>query len=533
MAADVNAAFAPARVGAVSLARPGLWAGLRPAAPLPLALRAVTALIALLTLIPLFYVIWYTVATGWQTSYELLVRPRVGELLFNTLRLEAAVVTACGVVGLAGAWLTERTTLPLRSLWRVLLVAPLAIPSFVNSYAWVSLTPRVEGYAGAVLIVTLSHFPYVYLPVAAAFRTLDPRYEEAARSLGHGPWRTFRAIVIPRLRTALSGGLLLVTLHLFAELGALEMLRFPTFTTAIYDQFQSTFNSPAANMLASVLVAGCLLALLAELTLSGRGRLARVGAGAPRPAVPVRLGAVTPFALAALALLGVLALGVPLLTLAYWLSVGTSTAFPLPVLVSTTLASVLLGLGGAAITVILALPVAWLAVRQPGPLSTLIERATYVAHALPGIVVALALVAVTIRGFRPLYQTAPLLIAAYVILFFPLALVNVRAALAQVPPVLDDVGRSLGTGPAGLLRRVILPSIWPGLGAAGALVFISVATELTATLLLSPIGTQTLATRFWSHTESIAYGAAAPYAALMVVISAPMTYILMRRVAKL
>ena len=82
-------------------------------------------------------------------------------------------------------------------------------------------------------------------------------------------------------------------------------------------------------------------------------------------------------------------------------------------------------------------------------------------------------------------------------------------------------------------RRVTLPLIWPGLGAAGALVFIAIATELTATLLLSPIGTQTLATRFWSHSEAIAYGAAAPYAALMVVISAPMTYILMRQVAKL
>jgi iron(III) transport system permease protein len=506
---------------------------MRIGSPLPVLLRAVAILIALVTLIPLFYVVFYTVATGWQTSYALLVRPRVGELLFNTLRLEVAVVSACGLLGLGGAWLTERTTLPLRHLWRVLMVAPLAIPSFVNSFAWISLTPRVEGYAGAVLIVTLSHYPFVYLPVAAAFRGLDPRFEEAARALGFGPWRTFAAVVIPRLRPALLGGMLLVTLHLFAELGALEMLRFPTFTTAIYDQFQSTFNSPAANMLASVLVTGCLLALLAELTLRGRGRLASVGGGAPRPATPVRLGLLSAPALGAMTVLGVLSLGVPLVTLAYWVRVGTSTAFPVDVLIATTTWSVVPGLAGAAITVVLALPVAWLSVRRPGLLSTLTERATYVAHALPGIVVALALVAVTIKGFRPLYQTTALLLTAYGILFFPLALVNVRAALAQVPPVLDDVGRSLGVGPVGVLRRVILPMIWPGLGAAGALVFISIATELTATLLLSPIGTETLATRFWSQADAIAYGAAAPYAALMVLISAPMTYILMRQVAKL
>jgi iron(III) transport system permease protein len=498
-------------------------------AVLPFGLRTVAIVIALVTLIPLFYVIGYTITTGWQTAYELLVRPRVGELLFNTVRLTIAVVLATAVIGVSAAWLTERTSLPMRSLWSVLLVAPLAIPSFVHSFAWVSLTARVEGYAGAVLIVTLSHFPFVYLPVAAAFRGLDQRLEESARSLGYGPWRTFWHIVVPQLRPSMFGGMLLVTLHLLAELGALEMLRFPTFTTAIYDQFQSTFNSAAANMLASVLVGACMLALLAELTLRGRGRYARVGAGSPRPVTRVRLGWLTPAVILALVVLAVLALGVPIATLIYWLRVGASTELRLALLISTTVSSVSLGLAGALIATILALPVAWLVVRRPGLLSTLTERATYIAHALPGIVVALSLVAVTIRVAKPIYQTTPLLLTAYVILFFPLALVSVRAALTQVPPVLDDVGRSLGAGPAGVLRRVTLPLIAPGLGAAVALVFIAVGTELTATLLLSPIGTETLATRFWSHAESITYGAAAPYAAMMVVISAPMTYLVTQR----
>ncbi|MCC7369919.1 MAG: iron ABC transporter permease [Chloroflexi bacterium] len=496
---------------------------------LPLAGRALAILTALVTLIPLFYVVVYTVSTGWATSYELLVRPRVGELLWNTVRLEVAVVAASALFGVLAAWLTERSSLPLRSMWSVLLVAPLAIPSFVHSFAWVSLTSAVEGYAGAVLIVTLSHYPYVYLPVAAALRGLDPRLEESARSLGFGPWRTFWAIVTPQLRPSLLGGMLLVTLHLLAELGALEMLRFPTFTTAIYDQYQSTFNSAAANMLASVLVTACVLALLAELTLRGRGRYARIGAGTPRPATRVRLGLLAPVVLAGLLLVAVLSLGLPLAMLAYWVAIGSSTAIRLPLLVQTTLSSISLGLAGALIATALATPVAWLAVRRGGLLSTLTERATYVAHSLPGIVVALSLVAITIRVAKPIYQTTPLLLTAYVILFFPLALVSIRAALAQVPPVLDDVGRSLGSGPFGVLRRVTLPLIWPGLGAAVALVFIAVSTELTATLLLSPIGTQTLATRFWSHAESITYGAAAPYAAMMVAISAPMTYLVTRR----
>jgi len=510
-------------------ARPGPGA----TALLPFVLRTISVLIALVMLIPLFFVIGYTIATGWAASYDLLVRPRVGELLFNTLRLIVASVAASAAIGLGAAWLTERTTLPFRWLWTVLLVAPLAIPSFVNSFAWVSLFgAKVEGYAGAVLIVTLSYFPYVYLPVAAAWRGLDPAYEETSRSLGHGPWRTFWLVVLPQLRLGLLGGMLLVTLHLLAELGALEMLRFATFTTAIYDQYQSTFNGPAANMLAGVLAVLCLVALVAELRLRGRGRYARIGGGAPRPAVRVRLGYASPVAILTLTALVILAVGFPLAMLVYWLRVGTSTAFPIGLLVSTTLSSIKLGLAGAAITIVLALPVAWLSVRRPGRLSTLTERATYIAHALPGIVVALALVTVTIRFARPIYQTTPLLVIAYAILFFPLALVSIRAALAQVPPILDEVGRSLGKSPLTVLSRVTLPLIAPGLGAAASLVFLSVATELTATLLLAPIGTETLATKFWSYTESISYGAAAPYALLMVAISTPMTYLLTRQMIR-
>jgi iron(III) transport system permease protein len=146
--------------------------------------------------------------------------------------------------------------------------------------------------------------------------------------------------------------------------------------------------------------------------------------------------------------------------------------------------------------------------------------------------VALALIAATIRFARPLYQSTAMLLTAYAILLLPLALVSIRAALVQVPPVLDDVGRSLGVTPGTMLRRVTLPLIAPGLGAGAALVFISITTELTATLLLAPIGTETLATRFWAHAESIMYGAAAPYAALIVLISAPMTYLLTRQFAR-
>ena len=483
-------------------------------------------LVAALALMPLAYVAWYTWALGPADTWELLARPRVGELLRNTLALLVGAVALSTVLGVTCAWLVERSDLPLRRAWHVLFVAPLAIPAFVNSYGWVSLTHSVQGYAGAVLIVSLSYSPLVYLPTVAAMRTLDPALEEVAHSLGDDRWTTFRRVVLRGVRPGVVGGALLVGLHVLAEFGALQMLRFPTFTTAIFDNYRSAYNSAPANVLASVLVLLCLVLLLAELRVRGDAALWRVGPGSARDVVRVRLGRWRPAALAGVAGLVVLSLGVPVGSLVHWLLVGSSTAFPVGELVSATVTTAGLGLGAAAVTTAMALPVVWLAVRHRGTVGNLIERAAFTAHALPGIVVALALVAVSIRSVRPLYQTLPLLLVGYAILFLPRAIVSIRSSLEHAEPVLDDVAQSLGQRPAAVLARVTLPLIRNGLGAGAALVFLAVSTELTATLLMAPIGTATLATQFWSNSSSLAYGAAAPYALLLVLVSLPATWLL-------
>jgi len=495
----------------------------------PVLLVLVSAAVAAVVLVPLGYIASYCVALGPGEAWEMLVRPRVAELLRNTLALLLGVVVSATVLGVGCAWLVERTDLPARSLWHVLFVAPLAVPAFVNSYGWVSLTHAVQTYPGAVLVVTMSYFPLVYLPTVAVLRTLDPALEEVAFSLGRSRWATFRQVVLRGSAPAVLGGALLVGLHVLAEFGALQMLRFPTFTTAIYDQYRSAFNSAPANMLAGVLVLLCLLLLLAELRLRGDARLARIGAGAARPAERVRLGRLTVPALAGMLALVTCAVGVPVYSLVHWLSVGSSTAFPLGELAAATTTTVSLGLAAAVVATVLALPVAWLAVRHRGVTAAVLERCTFAAHALPGIVVALALVAVSVRMVRPLYQTVPLLLLGYAVLFLPRALVSVRSSLEHAPPVLDDVARSLGLKPAAVLGRVTLPLVRSGLGAGAALVFLAVSTELTATLLLAPIGTSTLATEFWSNSSSVRYGAAAPYALLLVLVSVPATYLLGRQ----
>jgi len=486
-------------------------------------------IVVLLALIPLGYIVVATVSMGPAELGPLLWRPRVGELLGNTLKLLVATVVITTVLGVGAAVLVSRTDLIGRGWWHALLSAPLAVPAFVNSYGWVSLTSSVQSYAGAVLVVSLSYYPLVYLPVVGALATLEAAPEEVARSLGRSRTRAFFTAALPRLLPAVLGGALLVGLHVLAEFGALQLLAYPTFTTAIYGQYLSAFSSDAGTVLSGVLVMLCVLLLLGELIARGGRRLARVGRGTGRRPEPLALGRWTPAALLGLTGLVVLALGVPTYALGHWLAVGSSTDFPIGELSSALFSTLGLAAVGAALTTMMAMPLAWLVVRRRSAASTVLERSAYIANALPGIVVALALITVSIRVVPGLYQTLPVLLLAYAILFLPRALVSVRSSLEHAPVVLDEVSRSLGDSAWRTFRRVTLPLVSPGIGAGAALVFQAISTELTATLLLSPIGTDTLATKFWANSSSVKYGAAAPYALLLILAALPATVMLSRQ----
>ena len=497
----------------------------------PTPVLAAGVVVAVLCLLPLAVVGLEAFDVGGQAAWALVWRPRVGELLRNTAALVAVTVALTSVLGIGSAWLVERTTLPGARVWRVLLVCPLAVPAFVNSYAWVTVRPDLQGLGGAVLVTTLSYFPFVFLPVGAVLRGLDLGLEDTARSLGLGPWRSFWRAVLPQLRPAILGGMLLVSLHLLSEFGVLAMLRFPTFTTAILEQFQVAFSTSAGSLLAVVLIALCLALLTAELLLRGSRRHARLGRGAARRALPARLGWWTFPSLLALTGLAVLALGVPLGSLVYWFRAGSAAQDSVTPaeLLATLWGTVRLALAAGAVTAVAAFPVAWLIARRRTWLSVLLERATYVSSALPGVVIALALVTVSVRYARPVYQTSAVLVAAYTILFIPRAMVSIRAAMAHAPEELSEAARALGDSPLRAFLRVGLPLTAPGALAGFAMVFIATSTELTATLLLAPTGTQTLATAFWSASESIDYAGAAPYAAALVLVSTPLTFLLLRQ----
>lgn len=485
----------------------------------PLVLLVPACLAALVALLPMGYLAVRATERGFGLVADVLLRDRTFWLVLRSLALAATVTTLCLVIGISLAGLLARTRLPGRKAWAVLVVLPLAVPSYVAAFAWLSLFPRFGGFTGSVLVLTLVSYPYVYLPVMAALSRIDPSGEEVARSLGRGPVRTFLTVTVRQLRPAAAGGALLVALYVLSDFGAVAMLRYDVFTRVIYTSYRSSFDPTPAAVLSCLLVAITLVILRVEAGTRGRARYASLG-GATRQPGRVPLGRWTPLAWGWCAAVAGLAVGVPMVAVGYWLYRGTSAGIDLAELGSAAGNTLAVSALGALVTVALALPVGAIAGRYRSRTARLLEQATYAGHALPGIVVALSLVFLAVRYARPVYQQVPVLVLAYAVLFMPAAVAAVRGSVAQCPPALEDMARSLGRTPAGVLRSVTLPLAGPGIAAGAVLVFLTCMKELPATLLLRPTGMETLATRLWSRTEVGAYAGAAPYAVALLLLAA-------------
>jgi iron(III) transport system permease protein len=509
-------------------------------APLSLAVpAAVTAAAALLPVAYLGIRAWSADRSAWRV----LEPDRVGRLVLDTGLLVGAVVAASVLVGVPYAWLVARTDLPGRRLWAVAGALPLVIPSYVAALALlgalgprgllqelleplgIERVPEIYGLPGAVLALTLSTYPYVYLLVASALRELDPSLEEAARALGRSRPSAFLRVVLPALRPSIAAGALLVALYVLADFGAVSLMQYPSLTRSVYLQYQALFDREPAAILALVLVALSALVLVLEGRVRRHARYHRGSPGASRRAAPVRLGRWRWPATGFCALVVALFLALPLAVLVYWLRQAAPLDRAVVVPWREAGNSVLAATIAAVVAVAAAVPVAILAQRHPARWSRLLDRACFAGNALPGIVIALAIVFFAAR-YGWLYQTLALLVYAYVVRFLPQALAAVGATLKTVDPRLEEASRSLGHGRAWTTFRVTLPLVRPGLLAGAALVFLNVMKELPATLLLRPIGFDTLATEIWTATSAAAYAEAAPAALLLVAVSTPFLLVL-------
>ncbi len=513
----------------------------------PLLLWGAGIAVALAAVLPVVYLVIRTAGAG-DTAVDAIFQARTLAILWRTAQLVALVTAGSVALAIPLALLSVRTDLPFRRAWAVVSVLPLVIPSYVGAFTVISAfgprgllqgwlegplgvqrLPSIYGLGGAAVVLTLLSYPYVFLTVRAALWRLEPELEEASRSLGHGSWSTFRRVTLPLLWPAVAGGALLVALYTLSDFGAVSILQYETFTKAIYVQYESAFDRTLAAALSLVLVGVAVALVVAEASARRRAGYYTGANAARRERKVLRLGAWRWPAAALAAGIALLAIGVPVSVLAYWLVRGISAGEPLLFQWSPAWASVRVASLAAAATVIAGLPIAILAVRRPGLVSGILERMSYAGFAMPGIAVALALVFFGVNYALPLYQSVTLLVFAYAVLFLPAAVGSIRASLLQVSPRMEEAALTLGRSRLGAFLSVTLPLIWPGLAAGAAMVFLLTMKELPATLILGPIGFKTLATSIWTAAEEAFFARAAAPALLLVLVSAaPMTFLMMR-----
>jgi iron(III) transport system permease protein len=343
------------------------------------------------------------------------------------------------------------------------------------------------------------------LPVRTALLNVDPAQEEAARGLGLSRWRVFLCITLPQLRPALAAGALLTALYTLSDFGAVAVMRYNVFTRAIYLQYTSAFNRERAAVLALVLVIITLALLALERYTTANMHNYRIGTGAQRKLSLVALGR---WRIPALAFCGTLVgsgVGVPVMMMIYWLT-GRTMVETISINIQEMATNTVGVSFVAAIFIgIVAMPLGILATRTTSSFGRWLVGLSYIGNALPGIVIGLTLVFFGIRYLPNLYQTIPLLILGYTLRFLPFSVGATRSALTQVNPRYEEAARSLGLSSWQVTYRITLPLVRTGILGGIALVFLSVMKELPTTLILSPLGFRTFATRIWSVQSEAMY----------------------------
>jgi len=512
---------------------------------LPLGLTLLSAGIAVAVVSPVLWILLRAAEVGVGSSLAILSRPSMVEILLNSVALVATVTVACVLLGVPLAVLTVETDLPFRRFWTVVLALPLVVPSYIGAFAFVSAfgprgaladllaplgvesIPQIYGFAGTALVLTLFVYPYVFLTTRSALLSFDGTLVEAARTLNHSRLSAFRRVTLPQIAPGVAAGALLVALYTLSDFGTPSIMHFGVFTQAIYVEFNS-FGRDTAALLSLELLAVTAVIVALESRIGDAGE--NYAGGGNRTA-RTSLGAWKLPALLLCSAVAILALAVPLGVLFMWLVrsgpgySGGGFAFEWAYGWNSTYVSAL----AAGVSILAAIPVAYLAARYRSALTSLFDRATYVGYATPGIVLGISLVYFGSSYGPTPYRIIPLLVFAYVVRFLPQAVGTTRSSVLQVDAKLTEAARTLGESPGRTFRRVTLPLIAPGVVAGAALVFLTSMKELPATLLLRPTGFETLVTYIWRVQDAGYYGQAAVPALVLVAVSGLSMLVLLKQ----
>lgn len=506
-------------------------------------------LVALLALTPLIAVLSQALQAD-AGLWQQLLSVRLPRLLFNTVGLALVVVIASVCLGGFTAWLLAAFQLPMPRLLGWLSLAPLAIPPYVYAYLYDALfrpqagleqlgqtvfgeafnLPGLQGFWPSAFVLTLAGYPYVFLLARSALDDFSRDLEDIARAAGFSRWQRLRRVFLPMLRPALVAGGLLVGLHVMADFGVVSLLRFETFTWAVYLQITGRFDYATAAALSLVLVLLCVLVLVLERLWRKRQRYAasqkqRRGLK-KRPLAGWAKVAVLSWFL----LLFSLAVFLPITVLSWWswqAFVQTASIEHWPLL-GYAWNSLRLAFSVTVLAVLLALPLAYWYWRRRSWLSLAAMQSASLGFVLPGPVVALGVIMAVLVIASPLYGSVLALVIALASRFLPVAIQAEEASLQRVSLSMLDSARTLGLGPLQAFIQVLLPAIRGGIAVAAVLVFVETLKELPATLIMRPVGFDTLPVRLWIEASEEMLEMAAPAALLLIIASAPAVILLDR-----
>ena len=482
---------------------------------------------ALVAVIPLGYLVARVVSGEGDSFMALLGRPRLPLLIGNSLWLATTVTLGALAMGLPSAFLLSRVRIPWRPFWMVIAALPLAVPSYLAAYGLLAAFPTLQGFGASWLVLTMATVPYVTLPVASALQSATTDYEDVAATLGRSRLSAILTGSFNHVRGPALAGSLLVFLYAISDFGGVALFRFPVLTTAIYQAYGASYDRSLAATLSLILIALAIVIVVGERWARGTARIrnvSRLTVGRTR-LLKLHPGLTPLFIVIAFPTISVVLIPVAIMLARMFSSDALDSLDPAR-LFSATANTVLLSLGGALLAVTLATPIALLAARFNGRWVSAIESVGYLPLALPGVVVGLSLVFFALGTAPLLYQSTLLLALAYAFMFLPKAIGGIRSRVSAIPRSLNDVSTSLGYTPLQSWRAVTGPLARPGFLLGGLLVTVTAMKELPATLMLRPTGLDTLATLLWSRTDVASYGAAAPYALMLVLLAAIPAFLL-------
>ena len=506
-------------------------------------LMALGLLIAFICGIPLYYLLMRA-ADGGTETWELVFRVRTATILSRTLLLVCLVTFLSTLIGVFLAWVTVRCKLPFNDLVTILLVIPLVVPSFIMATVlieffgtggilanWLGLLkipslPGVSGLSGATMTLVIVTYPYVFLSARSAMLRIDPSIEEVSRSLGFGKVNTFKLITLPMLKPSIASGSLLTALYTISDFGAVALMRYETFTFAIFNQYESTVNRSVVAGLSIVLVMFTLVLLITEGMTRSRFRYHGSTSGGAYRVKHILLGRWSGLVFILTIVPVLIGLFVPVGVLIWWLIRGLLAGQAMTPLLQPSINSLFVSITAALLIVLVASPVAFLSAYHGNWRSSrIIERCTYIGFGLPGIVVAISLVFFGINFARPVYQSVWLLLFGYLILFIPVAVGSLKSSLLQVNPSFEEAARGLGARSWQVLKSITVPLISPGIITTTVMIFLLCMKELPATLILSPIGFKTLSTVIWDSSVDAFFSKTAAASLLLILVAGlPMAY---------